>query len=114
VRPEPYRDLAGHPGIRVRIERLDGSWAKARDAKRGEVWWTREQLMFCVASNGPHVDQIVEASTQLRAALDALSPTLAKDDTAVLSDPEVTMFHSVYVRVSVWCTAGTAKRLGVM
>ena len=98
---DKYIDLAGHPGVRVRVEWLDGS--PRRDV---EIWWDRELVTFMTPAS-PFVKTIVEAEAKILAAVRAVdvNPSTAR--------AEVVMFQGTFVKIEVWCPAGTARRLGI-
>ncbi len=98
---DKYTDLAGHPEVRVRVERVDGIWERA-----AAVWWDRELIAF-MAIASPSVRTIVEAEIKVLAAIQAV------DVPAGTARGEVIMFHGTFVKVEIWCPVGTAKRLGI-
>lgn len=102
---DKYIDLAGQPGVRVRVERLSGGWAR-RDV---EIWWDQELIAF-MATASPAVKAIVEAESKI---LDAVRAVNIEVDDVNKARAEVVMFHGTFVKVEIWCPPGTAKRLGI-
>jgi hypothetical protein len=102
VAKDKYINLAGHPDVRIRVDRLDGNWSR-RDI---EIWWDRELITF-MAPASPAVKTIVDAETKIMGAIRAV------DVDPGSAHSEVTMFQGTFVKVEVWCPAGTAKRLGI-
>jgi hypothetical protein len=101
VAKDKYIDLAGHPGVRVRVDRLDGN--PRRDV---EIWWDRELITFMTPAS-PFVRPIVEAETKIMEAARSIDVHLGT------ARAEVVMFQGTFVKIEVWCPAGTAKRLGI-
>jgi hypothetical protein len=102
VAKDKYTDLPDQPGIRVRVERLDGNWSK-RDAPR---WWDRELVAFITPAS-PAVAEIVSAEARIVAAVRACEIELGQ------ARAEVVMFHGTFVKIEIWCPAGTAARFGL-
>jgi hypothetical protein len=105
VAKDKYTDLAGQPGVRVRVERLSGN-ATRRDV---EIWWDQELIAF-MATASPVVKTIVEAEGRI---LDAARAVNIEVDDVNKVRAEVVMFHGTFVKVEIWCPPGTAKRLGI-
>jgi hypothetical protein len=113
VAKDKYVDLAGHEGIRVRIERLDGRPPSGRFTDPSpKIWWDRELIAFLTPAS-PRVSEIVEAERKIHSALKDLALRLIVDWKAAETRGEVVMFHGTFVKVEVWCPAGTAKLLGI-
>lgn len=99
-----YEDLPNYPGVRARVERLDGHGRP--------LVVEREYLQFICAANGATVAAIVEADERLHAAVNNLGVNFGE----LLGGSwhaEVIMFHGCFVRVGMWCPVGTAERIGV-
>lgn len=104
---DKYTDLAGHPDIRIRVDRLDGRPPRIVGWTHGpEIWWDRELIAF-MAPASPSVKTIVEVEDKIVAAIRAV------DLDAGNARGEVNMFRGTFVKIEIWCPAGTAKRLGI-
>jgi hypothetical protein len=107
---DKYIDLADHPGVRIRVERLDGippsNYPINAQTGASAIWWDRELIAF-LTNGSPLVRDIVTAEAKLLAAIAAV------DLDASSARAEVVMFHGTFVKAEIWCPAGTAARLGI-
>jgi hypothetical protein len=106
-----YIDLVDHPGIRVRVERLDG-YPPIGLTHGPVIWWDRELITFLTEAS-PDVRKIIEAEQKIKAALKDLAIKRVVDMSAPNAHGEVVMFQGTFVKIEVWCPTGTAKLLGI-
>jgi hypothetical protein len=109
VTKDKYIDLATHPGIRVRVERLDGNPSRRID---GAAWWDRELIAFLTPAS-PRVPEIDSAERRIHEALKDLAIKKIVSMEAPNTRGEVVMFHGTFVKVEVWCPPGAATLLGI-